>query len=382
LHIGGGNESADSYEPNDEPRQAYGPLESEQQYTSYISAEGDVDYYWINVGEAGDLSIEMTGPEVDFDLFLRYLTEDGDLQQLAESQGLSSDETIAGRINQPGTYLIAIEGYDDAYSNQPYRLTATYPGARLGTVLLSHDDGECDLGVYSETLGDAFCTFFSLPEVPMKLEGMFLLITQLSIDGGGDGSFYPFIMDLRGEIIVEPESVTPDEEGWLFLDYSDQNLIASSDLMCGLMWDGTNTPCVGADETPSGLDWIWLADDEEWYSSDWTFYVRLAVSYIEPVEVPQAELPFICPDKFCLVSNFPNPFNSSTTLRYNIPEQSPVRISVFDMTGREVAILMDTEVVKGSHSICWNAESATCGLYLVKMQTNNGNLYRKVMLLK
>ncbi len=382
LHNGGGNGPVDNYEPNDEPRQAYGPLESEQQYSSYISAAGDVDYYLINIGEAGDISIEMTGPEVDFDLFLRYLTEDDELDQLAESRGFASEESIAGRINQPGLYLIAVEGYLDAYSDQPYHLTATFPGARQGTVVLSHDDGEPDIGVYAEDLGDAFCTYFELPELPMRLEGVYLLITHLSFNDEGDGSFYPFVMDLRGELIVEPVLMTPEEVGWLYLDYSDQNIIASSNLLSGIMWDGTNTPCVGADETPSGYDWIWLAEYEEWFSSGWTFYVRLAVSYIEPVSVPGEKIPVLNPEEFRLVSNFPNPFNSSTTLLYDVPEQSSVHIAIFDLMGREVAILLDAEAVIGRHRVSWNAKDASCGLYMVKMRTIDGSKYCKIMLLK
>ncbi|MFU8845020.1 MAG: S8 family serine peptidase, partial [Bacteroidales bacterium] len=61
------------------------------------------------------------------------------------------------------------------------------------------------------------------------------------------------------------------------------------------------------------------------------------------------------PDEFALKNNYPNPFNPSTTIRYDLPERADVRLEVFDMLGRRVAVLVSGQVQAGRHSTVFDA---------------------------
>lgn len=78
------------------------------------------------------------------------------------------------------------------------------------------------------------------------------------------------------------------------------------------------------------------------------------------------------PTSFALTQNFPNPFNPSTTIQYDLPERATVKLSVFDMAGREIALLVNTEQDAGRHEARWNARdsrgnSVASGTYFYRL---------------
>jgi hypothetical protein len=78
---------------------------------------------------------------------------------------------------------------------------------------------------------------------------------------------------------------------------------------------------------------------------------------------------------FILSQNFPNPFNPSTVISYQLAVNSHVTLTVFDMLGREVATLANEQRSAGSYSAQWNAPGIASGVYLVRMEarpTNSG----------
>jgi hypothetical protein len=93
------------------------------------------------------------------------------------------------------------------------------------------------------------------------------------------------------------------------------------------------------------------------------------------------------PSAFSLsLSCYPNPFNSSTNISYSLPEDSWVTLQIYNMLGQRVAILVDTQVTAGNHSLMWNGrndhgESISSGLYLVHLNSINGSLIYKIVLL-
>ena len=66
--------------------------------------------------------------------------------------------------------------------------------------------------------------------------------------------------------------------------------------------------------------------------------------------------------------NHPNPFTESTTLRYSLPEPLPVRLSVYDVLGREVAVLVDAAQEPGIYSVDFDARGLPAGLYIARIQ--------------
>ena len=94
------------------------------------------------------------------------------------------------------------------------------------------------------------------------------------------------------------------------------------------------------------------------------------------------------PDKFSVnIINYPNPFNPITTLRYDLPEATNVTITVYDMMGRKVKNLINTNQNSGYKSVIWNGtndngEMVSGGMYFYSIKTNTFSQKRKMILLK
>jgi len=98
------------------------------------------------------------------------------------------------------------------------------------------------------------------------------------------------------------------------------------------------------------------------------------------------------PDKFELQPAFPNPFsagggsayggNPETTIRYSLPKTGDVSLKVYDLSGREVAILAEGHRSAGEYQLTWNASNLTSATYLVVLRTGAEMQVQKVVLLK
>lgn len=88
------------------------------------------------------------------------------------------------------------------------------------------------------------------------------------------------------------------------------------------------------------------------------------------------------PVKFSLSQNFPNPFNPSTTINYELPQKSNVTFKVFDMLGREVATLVNENKPTGSYSITWNARGMASGVYFYRLKAGNFVATKKLLLIR
>ena len=88
------------------------------------------------------------------------------------------------------------------------------------------------------------------------------------------------------------------------------------------------------------------------------------------------------PRRFELYQNFPNPFNPSTTIKYDLPKESRVKIVVYDVLGREVARLADEMKKAGSYQVVWDANRLASGVYFYRIQAGNYSATKKLLLLK
>jgi hypothetical protein len=95
-------------------------------------------------------------------------------------------------------------------------------------------------------------------------------------------------------------------------------------------------------------------------------------------------MPCAAPAEFTLESNYPNPFNPSTTIRYGIPGTAAVRLDIFDVMGRKVAELLNEKQEGGFYEIRWNAAGAgvPSGLYLIRIQAAGWVQMKKMTLTK
>ncbi|NOZ63100.1 MAG: S8 family serine peptidase [Calditrichaeota bacterium] len=93
------------------------------------------------------------------------------------------------------------------------------------------------------------------------------------------------------------------------------------------------------------------------------------------------------PEKLRLYQNFPNPFNSTTTIRYSLPEAAVVKVKVFDIQGRRVADLLNERQETGFHQILWNGANenkmaVASGVYFIQVSAGKASQTRKVLLIK
>jgi len=105
--------------------------------------------------------------------------------------------------------------------------------------------------------------------------------------------------------------------------------------------------------------------------------------YVNLNHAGEAELP----EKFELLQNYPNPFNPETRIGFALPENSHVTLTIYNVLGREVKILVDENLSAGPYDITWNGtsvsgQSVASGVYYYRLQTDLGSMCRKMILLK
>jgi hypothetical protein len=88
------------------------------------------------------------------------------------------------------------------------------------------------------------------------------------------------------------------------------------------------------------------------------------------------------PKSYALEQNYPNPFNPTSDIRYQISEFGQVRLAVFDLLGREVAVLVNESKAPGTYSARFNANGLSSGTYFYRLQSGNFVETKKMMLMK
>jgi hypothetical protein len=90
----------------------------------------------------------------------------------------------------------------------------------------------------------------------------------------------------------------------------------------------------------------------------------------------------ILPVEFVLSQNYPNPFNPITTIKFSVPETSPVTIKVFDVLGNEVAVLLDEVKSAGVFKLIYDASETASGIYFYQMKAGHFISVKKMSILK
>jgi cysteine-rich repeat protein len=95
-----------------------------------------------------------------------------------------------------------------------------------------------------------------------------------------------------------------------------------------------------------------------------------------------ATISSIIPTDYVLLSAYPNPFNPVTAISFELPEAAFVSLKVYDMNGREIAELVNSELNGGYYTFSWNAIGQSSGIYFVRMITADFTSSQKLMLIK
>jgi len=173
--------------------------------------------------------------------------------------------------------------------------------------------------------------------------------------------------DLPDEIFVSSGSLTVDYSNILG-GWTGSGNINADPLFCdpdsGDYTLAENSPCIGSGENGANMG----AFDEG--------CAAILSTYTDAI-----------PFQYVIHQNYPNPFNPITTLRYDLPEDGLVNITIYDMLGREVRTLVNTTQDAGFKSVIWNATNdygkpVSAGVYLYQIQAGEFVQTRKMVLLK
>jgi hypothetical protein len=117
---------------------------------------------------------------------------------------------------------------------------------------------------------------------------------------------------------------------------------------------------------------------KEWDGSEWVITTRLKYSYI-PTDVTEftGEI-----NDYSLSNNFPNPFNPTTNIRFQIADFGFVSLKVYDVLGNEITTLVNEEKPVGSYEVEFNASNLPSGVYFYRLQAGSFNQIKKMILLK
>ena len=85
---------------------------------------------------------------------------------------------------------------------------------------------------------------------------------------------------------------------------------------------------------------------------------------------------------YSLSQNFPDPFNPSTTIKYQITKNETVSLKIFDILGHEVATLVNEKQSPGTYQVNWNAGNLSSGVYFYRLQTGNFTVTKRMILVK
>jgi hypothetical protein len=88
------------------------------------------------------------------------------------------------------------------------------------------------------------------------------------------------------------------------------------------------------------------------------------------------------PGRFQLYQNFPNPFNSATLIGFNMSQGGYVRLGIYDVTGREVKILLDDKIPAGEHRLRFTTEGLSSGIYFYQLKTDGICQMKKMVLIR
>jgi hypothetical protein len=117
---------------------------------------------------------------------------------------------------------------------------------------------------------------------------------------------------------------------------------------------------------PSPGEWSWLllvvsGDEEQYYQT-------------EPVSWEGRR-----PREVALANPWPSPATSAVNVRFDLPESGRAELSVYDLAGRRVATLLDTDLSAGRHEVSWDASGVPSGVYLVLLDTDSGRAHRRLV---
>lgn len=185
------------------------------------------------------------------------------------------------------------------------------------------------------------------------------------VSGGGGGAPFLFSYDtwMHNELIVD---LNKDSAEYYF----EGSLIHSWQWTLGL-WGDTCARQLSVTDI-MGSDWP-LPDPSQWYLDDFM---------LERLDTIVGVKDFSLPAEYQLEQNYPNPYNPSTKINYQIPELSFVTLKVYDVLGDEITTLINEEKSVGNYEVEFDGSALTSGVYFYQLRAGGFVQTKKMVLLK
>lgn len=170
-------------------------------------------------------------------------------------------------------------------------------------------------------------------------------------------------------------SFRTSQEGWIALSFAERFAYTTNS---GINWIVTVTP-----DTVGIYDVTFVDENHGWAVGKNGTVLKFDTSSIGIKKINQN----LIVTSYKLYQNYPNPFNPSTTVRFDLPNTAYVKLTVFDILGKEITTLVNDKLSAGSYEIGWSAPTGDgtdypSGIYFYKLKTDEFIEVKKMVLLK
>jgi endonuclease/exonuclease/phosphatase family metal-dependent hydrolase len=341
---------------------------------------------------------------------------------LAVQEAWGDQESIAALMTEwiPGTWHVSSE-WDGNYviSRFPILHEAVLISSGRSMAVLLDTEAELDKNIL--IINSHFSCCSSNDDRQQQVDELIGVMREWMKEEDWTGPFYlemetPFfhvgdfnLVGYRQQLVTltEGDIVDEDSYGDDFLPDWDESFITdlfshNTGIRMGYTWRSD-----GSSFSPGKLDYILYSDSnleiakhfvlntmalseeelEQYGLEEWDVYHASdhmpRVADILALNVtPDVEEEGSLPEEFRLYPAYPNPFNATTRISYTIPQETEVCITIYDIQGREVEILVSDKVVRGENKVIWDASDYSSGIYFCHMAAGIKQFFRKLILLK
>jgi hypothetical protein len=332
-------------------------------YAQHIAANGNISWQTDGIGICTSTGFQQN-PQI--------LASDNNIAYIAwQDRRSANDDIYAQRIDTSGTISWTAEGLAVcSESHEQNNVAIASDGT--GGVIMSWTDLRDDQGnIYSQRIDAAGNVQWTSNGVAVCSAGGIQDWSVIIADGSG------------GAIVVWEDQ----RQGALNTDIYAQRINASGvpqwtagGVAIGTATDIQITPQLINDG--SGGAYITWADQRQGLTNK-DIYVQWVDNQgnLAGVVGIEGKDPAIISD-FKLYQNFPNPFNPTTVINYQLPMINHVSLKVYDILGREVTTLVNTRMPAGKHQVSWNASKMPSGIYYYQLQAGDFQDIKKMILMK
>jgi hypothetical protein len=345
---------------------------------------------------AGDLDIDLPIPTVSINLNGDYSSETINTHRTEVSD-------LEGLVVRFGAISTSVEGSESFYSVTPY-VYWDYSGALVLDYAVQ--PSVSDIGGVPTWWQERYG---KLPDLAFNL--------PWRNEAAKTGTTVSELKRTESKnIVVNPRNANPGDEVWISALVQNYSLLPSSEPVPVRFYAGDpangGVPITGTELNPDPMAEPMAARGSSKVSAPWTVpdtdagtFIRVyavidpdntiqeihkdnnmgwgllltgSATHIDDDELYAGQLP----GATSLHQNYPNPFNPATTVSFDLPAREQVRLEVFDILGRRVAVLVDSEMSPGSHQVRFDASRLSSGVYLYRLSTASAVLTRKMTLIK